>query len=432
MAAHKLASLAAVLGLALAGCSGMNGSSMTPGVPSGPAQSSADTQAAAPSDLETPDRDAASPEQAPGAASPAATASGPQRPAANAARAASGNTGAIGAIGALGSTVKTYSDETANEPGSQSAKRRSHATGGQGKCRAGVEFFSPDRAGDANSTETLNFFDAACTQLARDAVRKWTAGTTPGSETVARTVKMYAQGSSTPIGLRTDTTAFTNGTFTTNGFPVVASGFARTTASQLLVGTQKNVLSDTETVMAPSTSSVNSYCTDSAGYNAVGLPNLGLSFGWQGGAFTGGTRTLNADTSVTWKATHAGQTESAPIGQLAIASGARNTACPIVTPAYTLTGGTAKGNYTIPISVTFLNGVIRNLTITNAALASGYTLNVTTNTMKWPASTSFVTGTVTSGTTVIATFAVSAFGNGSLTVAATGNRFAIVDWNVVR
>jgi hypothetical protein len=76
--------------------------------------------------------------------------------------------------------------------------------------------------------------------------------------------------------------------------------------------------------------------------------------------------------------------------------------------------------------------VIRNLTVTNASLASGYTMNVTTNSAKWPTNTSFINGTVTDGTTTIAIFNVNAFGNGKLTVAKTGNQFPITDWNVVR
>jgi hypothetical protein len=430
MGRSTIAALAAALGLALAGCSGMNGSSMTPGVPSAP---SAQSPQAAPPALGPDDpQEAASDNEPPAEALAAAQA--PAEPAAK----NPANANAIDAVNALGSPVKTYGDETTSEPGSNSRSKHDLEPArpgphiGKSACHAGIEFFSPDRANDPNSTEVLNFYDGRCSQLARDAVRKWTAGSTPGTETVTRTVTDYAQGGATAISTRTERTTFTNGTFGRYGFPVVADGFQRETSSTLVVGTRKNVLSDSETVMAKTTTSVSGYCTDSAGYNSVGIAKLNLAFGWNGGAFGGGTRTLNPDLSVTWSATHSGQTESAPIGALSIASGTPNASCPIATPAYVLSGGTAKGSYTIPIAVTYKFGVIRRLTVTNATLSSGYTLNVATNARKWPANPAFINGTVTSGSATVAVFNVNAFGNGTLTVAATGNQFPITDWNVVR
>jgi hypothetical protein len=429
MAYRRIAALAAMLGLALAGCSGTQGNGVTPSAQA-PAQAdeaapAAEAMSASPTaQTSVPEKPGA---QSVAAGQPAATPAGKRRNPVN--------VNAIDAVDALSAPIKTYNDENSNEPGSNSRRKddfQPASRPGKGFCRHGIEFFSPDKAGDPNSSETLDFFDPGCTQLARDAVRKWTAGATPSTETVAKTITNYAQGSATPIAVKTENTTFSNATFGKYGFPVVASGFQRETAGQLEIGTQKTVLSNSESVMAASTTNINNYCTDSAGYNALGISKLGLTFGWQGGAFTGGTRTQNADGSVTWVATHTGQTESAPIGGLSIVTGTLNTACPITTPAYTLTGGTTKGNYTIPISITFYHGVIRNLSVVNASLASGYTLNVKTNTAKWPANSSFINGTVTSGTTTVAIFNVNAFGNGTLTVATTGNQFPIADWNVVR
>jgi hypothetical protein len=430
MAYRRIAALAAVLGLALAGCSGMSGGGMTPSAPQAPAQPdeaapSADEMTASPTaQTSVPEKPGA---QSVAAGQPAAVPAGKRQNPVNA--------NAIDAVNALSAPLKTYNDETSNEPGSNARRKddiQPATHSGKGNCHRGIEFFSPDRAGDPNSSEALNFFDPHCTQLARDAVRKWTPGAAIGSETVAKTVTSYAQGSATPIAVKTENTTFTKATFGKFGFPIVANGFQRETSGQLSVGTRKTVLSNSESVMAASTSNVNSYCTDAAGYNALGIAKLGLTFGWQGGAFSGGTRTLNADGSVTWSATHSGQPESAPIGGLSIATGTLNAACPIAAPAYTLAGGTTKGNYSIPINVTFFHGVIRNLSVVHATLASGYTLNVKTNTAKWPASPSFINGTIGSGTTTIAIFNVSAFGNGTLTVASTGNQFPIADWNVVR
>jgi hypothetical protein len=426
MAYRRIAALAAVLGLALAGCSGMQGSGSTPSVPQAPAQP-ADEAAPTTEATSISEKPAAEPVSAAQAAAPAATLPAGKRNNPT-------NANAIDAVNALASSIKTYSDEIANEPGSNVRKDDVKVANrsGKGNCHHGIEFFSPDKAGDGNSSERLEFYDPGCTQLARDAVRKWTAGATANSETVAKTITNYAQGSTTPISVKTENTTFSNATFATFGFPVVADGFQRETAGQLSIGSKKNVLSDTESVMQATTTNVNNYCTDSAGYNALGITKLGLTFGWQGGAFSGGTRTQNADGSITWVATHTGQTESAPIGGLSIVTGTLNTACPITTPAYTLTGGTTKGNYTIPISVTYDLGIIRNLTVTGATLASGYSLNVTTNTSKWPASKGFINGVVTSGTTTVAIFNVNAYGYGTLTVAHNGNQFPIQDWNVIK
>ncbi|HTA38130.1 MAG TPA: hypothetical protein VK760_03595 [Candidatus Acidoferrales bacterium] len=430
MAYRRFAALAVVLGLALAGCSGMQGSGMTPSAPGVPAQTDDAVPAAEPMnaspEAETPASEKPS-EQPATASQPASAPAGKRRNPVNAS--------AIDAVNALSAPLKTYNDETASEPGSDASRKddiKPAVRSGKGNCHRGIEFYSPDKAGDANSSEKLDYYNPSCTQLARDAVRKWTAGSTAGTETVVKTITNYAQGSATPISVKTENTTFSSATFGAFGFPVVAKGYQRETSGQLSVGTRKNVLSDSESVMAASTTNVNSYCTDAAGYNALGIAKLQLTFGWQGGAFSGGTRTANADGSVTWAATHAGQTESAPIGGMSIATGTLNAACPITTPAYTLTGGTSKGNYSIPISVTYYHGIIRNLTVTGATLASGYTLNVKTNASKWPANQGFINGTVTSGTTTIAIFNVNAYGYGKLTVAATGNQFPIQDWNVIR
>ena len=87
---------------------------------------------------------------------------------------------AIDAMNALGTPVKTYQDENAGEGTGKSAS--ADEAGGNGTCRNGIEYFVPDRNGDPSSTETLFFYDAACTQLARDVVRKWTSGWPPGAK----------------------------------------------------------------------------------------------------------------------------------------------------------------------------------------------------------------------------------------------------------
>jgi hypothetical protein len=135
---------------------------------------------------------------------------------------------------------------------------------------------------------------------------------------------------------------------------------------------------------------------------------------------------------VTWTATHAGVVFTGAIGSLSVATGSENTACPIATPQYTLAGGTSQGSYTIPVTTTYMHGELTNLTVTSAQLASGNTLNVTTNSNVANTSTNFITGTISNGSTQIATFAVDCFGDGTLTVTSSGAQFVIDDWHVVK
>jgi hypothetical protein len=302
-----------------------------------------------------------------------------------------------------------------------------------GTCKNSMEFFAPDKNGDPNSTETQYFYDTACTQLARDVVRIYRS-TGTSSETVARTVKLYALGNATAIAVRSDSVSISNATFDQYGFPIAADGFDRLSSNELDISGAKTIVSGDEFVMqaASGGSSATGYCGDSAGFNATGFARLGETFGWQGGVLSGGTRTVNGDGSVTWAGTHTGTTFKGAFGSLSVAAGVQNTACPISTPMFTLSGGTSTGSFSIPVSVTYVSGVISNLTIANATLANGDTLNVTTNTGAPPSSSTFIQGVIASGATQVATFAVDAFGDGTLTVSSTGAQYVITDWQVVR
>jgi hypothetical protein len=316
--------------------------------------------------------------------------------------------------------------------GAASAIRASAAVG---TCKNSAEFFAPDKNGDPNSTEARYFYDAACTQLARDVVRIYTS-TSTSAETVARTVSQYALGGLTPVATRTDAVSMSNATFDKYGFPIAADGFDRLSSNQLEVAGSKTIVSDDELVMeaAPGTSAATgtAFCSDSAGFNVTGLAKLGETFGWQGGVATGGTRTVNSDGSVTWTATHVGTGFKGAIGSLSIRPGVQNTKCPISSAMFALAGGTQTGTYAIPVSVTYDGGVITKLTIVNSQLSNGDSLNVTTNSSAPPSSSTFIQGVVTNGSTQVATFSDDAFGDGTLTVTATGAQFAIADWQIVR
>jgi hypothetical protein len=338
---------------------------------------------------------------------------------------------AIDAANALGDPVKADANFNSTVSGSAAVLRTASENRmlANGTCTNGVEFFSPDKNNDPNSTENQYFYDSACTQLARDVVRIYTVN--GSSETVNRTESQYAIGNATAIAVRSSTINYVNGTYGSNGYPVVADGFARSSTSQTNISGSRTIVGDDELVMAAGSGGVNTWCGDSAGYNATGVASLNETFGWQGGVLDGGTRTVNSDGSVTWQSTHAGTVYSGAIGSLSIATGSLNTACPIATPAFSIAGGTSGNNYSIPISTTFLHGELTNLTVANASLANGNTLNVATNSSVSPTSANFITGNVASGGTQIATFAVDCFGDGTLTVSSSGAQYVIQDWHVI-
>jgi len=336
---------------------------------------------------------------------------------------------AISAANALGTPLKNVDDDNAAISPQSTGLRP--ATSGSGTCSNYSEFFAPDKNGDPNSTETILFYDAACTQQARDAVRIYTS-TGSTSETVARTTRLYALGNGTPIATRTEAVTISNASFDSNGYPKLANGFDRSATGSLALAGVKTVDADSEQVVLPQSGGVNAYCSDAAGYNETGIAALGETFGWTGGTSGTATRTLNADGTVTWNATHAGTSYKAAIGGLSITTGTQNTVCPIVAPMFALAGGTSIGTYSIPVVATYQGSLLVNLAITNAQLANGATLNVTTNTAVPPTNPSFISGTIGKSGTQVATFNVDAFGDGTLTVTATGAQYVIDDWHVVK
>ncbi|MDQ2679608.1 MAG: hypothetical protein M3Y21_01100 [Candidatus Eremiobacteraeota bacterium] len=336
---------------------------------------------------------------------------------------------AINAANALGTPMKNFTSyNNAISIQSTGIKAQSIALG---TCQNGREFFAPDKSNDPNSTEVQYFYDPGCTELARDAVRIYNE-TSSSTETANRTVKIYALGNGTPSAVRTDAVNILNATFDKYGYAIAADGFAHSAVDTLDIAGSKTIDSDHEIVMLPANANVNSFCSDSAGFNATGIASLNETFGWQGAVLSGGSRTINSDGSVTWSATHAGSTFKGAIGSLSIATGTQNTNCPITTPMFTLSGGSVNGAYSLPISATYQAGLLSTLTITNGTLANGNTLNVTTNSSVSPTSNLFINGAVSNSGTQIATFNVDAFGDGTLTVTKSGAQYVITDWHVVK
>jgi len=121
---------------------------------------------------------------------------------------------AINTAEAVGSPVKDFSsyDESTGSPLQSAARRPMGTLLGNGTCNKGVEFFAPDKNNDANSTERIVFYDNACTQIASDAVRVYSS-TAANSETVSRTVSLYALNGTSPAAVRSETVNYSNATF---------------------------------------------------------------------------------------------------------------------------------------------------------------------------------------------------------------------------
>lgn len=342
---------------------------------------------------------------------------------------------AVDTANSVGAPVKDFSsyDETTGSP-LQSAARQTQSisikTAGSGTCSNGVEFFAPDKKGDPNSTERIEFYDNGCTAVARDAVRIYNS-TGPNAETLSRTVSLYALNATSPSAVRSETVNFSNATFDQFGYPVYKNGFDRTHTGELDIAGAKTIAGNGELIVAPTTGTTSNFCSDSAGFNATGDAALNETFGWAG-IMPSGTRTVNGDGSVTWNTTRTGTAYTGAIGALSIQSGPQNTACPISTPMFTLAGGTAKGSYNIPVSATYAHGILTNLTVTNATLANGETLNVQTNSGVQPGDQHFISGTLAKSGTTAASFNVDAFGDGVLIVAASGKQYQMEDWHVVK
>lgn len=332
----------------------------------------------------------------------------------------SGDEDSIDVLNVIGSPIKELADNVTQS-----------STGTNGVCERGIKLLVPDRAGDANSQEVQVYYEPNCTRLARDTTRIYTPGTTAGSETVALTVKTYDVRGST-ISTRGTHASISNATFNKNGFPIAGDGFARSESSTISTPNHANAVDyASELIVAAQTNGSSAFCGNSAGYNAVGIPALDKTFGWQGGYLPGATRTSNADGAVTWSSTHANDLEEGPIGGLSIATGTPNAACPIATPAFTLDGGTVKRTSSAALSVTVKSGVLVGLSVTRANANGSYNLTAAAHSNVWYTNPKYITGTISGQGSALATFGVNAFGDGTLTVTKSGTTYPVIDWVVI-
>ncbi len=80
----------------------------------------------------------------------------------------------------------------------------------------------------------------------------------------------------------------------------------------------KRILTGSELLM-PRGLTGTDYCQSSAGYSLSGIPSLDETFGWESGAFSGGTRAAGGRGSAIWSAHASGAVVQGAIGALSIA-----------------------------------------------------------------------------------------------------------------
>ncbi len=189
----------------------------------------------------------------------------------------------------------------------------------------------------------------------------------------------------------------------------------------------KQIVSRSTLVIRPAAGYVTEYCQSSAGFSARGIPSLDATFGWESGALSGGSRTIDARGSSTWLANASGAVVQSSIGGLSVGrSGARAT-CPMTLPPFVVKGGTSASAFSIPIAMTFHRGTLTSLDVEGARFSSGESLYVTTAAARRPLQ---VSGTISDARAPVATFRTDTLGNGTLTITSTGAQYVIADWIV--
>jgi hypothetical protein len=187
------------------------------------------------------------------------------------------------------------------------------------------------------------------------------------------------------------------------------------------------VVSHSTLLMRGGAGDIVAYCQSAAGYSANGIPSLDETFGWESGAFSGGTRTTDARGSATWLANATGAVVEGSIGALSVARTEAPAKCPMIVPTYVVTGGDSASAFSIPIAMAFHRSDLTSVTVSQARFANGQSLSVTSEGKR---QAMIVSGIVSKGRTQVATFHTNALGSGTLTITSTGAQYVIRDWIV--
>jgi hypothetical protein len=250
------------------------------------------------------------------------------------------------------------------------------------------------------------FFDAACTQLARDVVEVLTQNSA-SSMSIDRTATNF---NAAALLLSTR-----KGHFDITGSQ---NNYSMVHTSQLFIGSSTTATAQfgRQVTVAPQSATVDTLSANSGHTINVGVPSVNEEFGHTG-LITGGTETTDASNNVTYAGTHTGTFYKGPLNSLTLSA----------TPPFAVTGATSYGTATMTGSITYdSTGQLTNVALTGTML-SGNTITVTS-----AGTPLVVSGTIATATgTNVATFSTDAFGDGIITYA-NGTQAQIMDWHVVK
>ncbi len=190
----------------------------------------------------------------------------------------------------------------------------------------------------------------------------------------------------------------------------------------------RGIISRSALVIRPTAGPITEYCQSSAGYSTAGIPSLDETFGWESGAFSGGSRTIDGRGSAIWMATASGAVVQGAIGSLSVGQSSSGATCPMTVPAFVVKGGATARAFVIPIALSYHRGTLQSLTVPGARFSSGESLYVATSSSRRGTS---VSGTISNSRTQLGSFHTDVRGNGTLTVTSTGAQYVVADWIVV-
>jgi hypothetical protein len=251
------------------------------------------------------------------------------------------------------------------------------------------------------TVETIHYFDDACTQVERDGVAVFKAGS--GTATVARTVTTFNQ-ARLQLGVRKSNYALTGAS--NNGSWVLTSAF--------YAGTSTTPMTQYGHAAALS---ANTYTANTGRIANDAKPSINASYGRQ--STVSATVATDSSSDTTFTGTRNGTAFKAALGGLTLSNA----------PPFTVTGGTQLGTTSLTGSVTFDSDGELTAVALNGTLLGGNTLVVTSSADANGIVT--VSGTITSPAGAqVATFTTDASGDGILTLA-NGTQVPVVDWHVV-
>lgn len=272
-------------------------------------------------------------------------------------------------------------------------------------CRKGRERIITVISSDETQYETKYFYDAACTELAKDVVADVTIPTS-STESIVRTATWFNQ-SGTQLANR-------NANFNITGSP---GNFTAILNSAFYVGSSTQATNQFGGEFAMAQQNATTYAVSGNHgdvYNDV-RPRVDQSFG-VAAALQNVTASVDGSGDVTFTGSRDITLSVGPLYGLTLSS----------TPPFTVSGGSTLGNGTAAGTVEFdANGDLIDVNMT-VNTVRGFTVVMTSS-----GTPIAINGTVTnSGGSQVATFTVDQFGDGVITYA-NGNQALIIDWRIV-